>query len=109
MAETDRQALWEKALGDSPNEKLLECLKAHVEIEPGNPKRLFGKARKEAVAKTIAEEVVKIYNQLWKDRPPKPLADDMVLIDASIIGKREAELIKCIVEAIPLRCRIIQS
>lgn len=102
MEEEDRQALWETALKDRRNAKLLECMKEHVEIKSEQ-------ADEEAVEGKIAEDMVKIYNQLLKDAPKRPPPGDAVEIDTLRIGEREAKLMKCVVEALLLKCRIIPT
>ena len=95
-----RQALWKKALALWWNSKLLDSLKQHVEIDDEC-------ADEDTVISKIAEEMDLLHSELSNDIVKRPAFGITVVVNASVYGERKAQLIKCAVEAVPLKCRII--
>ena len=101
MREGDRRTLWRKALRFPEYGVLFDCMRAYV--------RVSAKADNNAIVDKIAEQVEFVYSQLSEQMHTRPNAGDLVSLDATLLGHRNAHLVSCIAESLYIKYQIIND
>lgn len=99
----DRRKLWTEALKLPEYSRLLGRMRQFVNVSKND------RANDYVVISEIAEQMAIVHSQLSEKLHSRHSADDVVYINASVFGQRNAHLVKCVVDNLYVICEIVND